>query len=283
MTASTLLSLNFNDQSIVDHTDQWTVDDNSPQVAFERVGDNASYALVSHFTSSAVPVILNANDQSETVPYYTIDFNLYIPLVTSTNAQCSPILFRDATDSWLCLNAAHSDGNYNMYLVRHESNYYSAHIVESDYIIIPGEWTRVRLSVLEEQDHSTTISLYINGALVDSKHRDVSYVNETTICKTAQLISELGYNNILGPNGFAIDNVIVTRGEAPLRPSVVSLAGLQQNNANLLNYVHSKLATVATTGSYDDLTDKPIIPPSVEFASEQEVTDTVLSEMNYLL
>ena len=83
--------------------------------------------------------------------------------------------------------------------------------------------------------------------------------------------------------GCAIDNLIITRGEAPLRPSVVSLAGLQQNNANLLSYVHSKLATVATTGSYDDLTDKPVIPPSVEFASEQEVTDTVLSEMNYLL
>lgn len=283
MTASTLLSLNFNDQSIVDTTGQWTADNNSPQIAFEQVGDNASYALVSRFTTSSNPVILTANDQSETVPYYTIDFDFYIPLGTPSNAQCSPILFRDATDYWLCLNASHTSGNYNMWLARHYGNYYSANFVESDYVITPGEWTRVRLSVLEEQDHSTTISLYINGVLVDSRNRDISYVSETTICKTAQLISKLGYNNTLGPNGFAIDNVIVTRGEAPLRPSVISLAGLQRNNANLLSYVHSKLAAVATSGSYNDLSDKPVIPPGVEFASEQEVTDTVLSEMDYLL
>ena len=247
MTASTLLSLNFNDQSIVDNTGQWTVVDNSPQIAFERVGGSASYALVSRFTSGSNPVILNANDQSETVPYYTIEFDFYIPHGTPKNTQCSPILFRDAAKGRrICLNASHDDGNYKMFLESRDNNYYGGHIVDSDYVIIPGEWTHVGLSVFEEQDHSTAISLYINGALVDSTHRDISDVNETTICKRAQLISQLGYYyyDNLGPNGFAIDNVIVVRGKASFRPEAVSLAGLQNNNAKLLSFIKGKVSTV---------------------------------------
>lgn len=303
MTASTLLSLNFNDQSIVDNTGQWEVlNDGSDVLGFALVGGSANYSLVVDHYDSKSPAVLGIIDTADYANEYTIDFDMYIPL------SASPLMcmlgFKNASAADTTIFIFSTDGEqvsgsiykYNVAFQRH-TNYipsWDSYVYTSDKPVRSGEWTKIRITALKNADTGYyEFEIYVNGVLKGSKTNKypitTTLENQLTIGGpngTAYLLCD---DNPVRPAqepssvGCAIDNLIITRGEAPLRPSVVSLAGLQQNNANLLSYVHSKLATVATTGSYDDLTDKPVIPPGVEFASEQEVTDTVLSEMNYLL
>lgn len=303
MTASTLLSLNFNEQSIVDNTGQWEVlNDGSDVLGFAIVGGSTNYSLVVDHFAYKSPAVLGIIDSTDSANEYTIDFDMYVPLSVSP-LQCM-LGFKNASAADTTIFIFITDGEqvsgsiykYNVAFQRH-TNYipsWDSYVYTSGKPVRSGEWTRVRVSALKNTDTGYyEFAIYINGVLKGSKTNrypiTTTLENQLTIggpngtayllCATNPVMPAECPSDI----GCAIDNLIITRGEAPLRPSVVSLAGLQQNNANLLSYVHSKLATVATTGSYDDLTDKPVIPPSAEFASEAEVTDTVLSEMNYLL
>lgn len=303
MTASTLLSLNFNEQSIVDNTGQWEVTNSgSETLGFALVGGSSNYSLVVEHSVFKSPAVLSIVDTADYANEYTIDFDMYIPLSASTLACVLGFKNAAAADATILIYI--TDGElvsgsiykYNVCFQRQTNNIlgWTTYTQTSDKPVRSGEWARVRIMALKNTDTGYyEFAIYVNGVLKASDTTTYSISttleNQLTIggpSGTAYLLCRQDpVNPAEAPSsvGCAIDNLIITRGEAPLRPSVVSLTGLQQNNANLLSYVHSKLATVATTGSYDDLTDKPVIPPGVEFASEQEVTDTVLSEMNYLL
>ena len=303
MTASTLLSLNFNDQSIVDNTGQWEVTNSgSETLGFALVGGSANYSLVVEQSGYKSPAVLSIVDTADYANEYTIDFDMYVPL--SSVAYSWVLGFKnaaaaDATILIYLTNGELVSGSiykYNVCFQRQTNSIYnwSTYAQTSDKPVRSGEWTKVRIKVLKNTDTGYyEFEIYANGVLKASD--TTTYLISTTLENqltiggpdgTAYLLCDASpVTPAQNPSsvGCAIDNLIITRGEAPLRPSVVSLAGLQQNNANLLSYVHSKLATVATSGSYNDLSDRPVIPPGVEFASEQEVTDTILSEMNYLL
>ncbi len=303
MTASTLLSLNFNDQSIVDNTGQWEVlNDGSDVLGFALVGGSTNYSLVVDHFAYESPTVLGIINPTDYATEYTIDLDMYVPLVSDTRDWRLGFKNAAATDTTIFIyldNGEQVSGSiykYNVCFQRQTNHMYSwsTYARTSDKPVRSGEWTKIRITALKNTDTGYyEFEIYVNGVLKASDTTTypitTTLENQLTIGGpdgTAYLLCD---TNPVTParcpsgTGCAIDNLIITRGEAPLRPSVVSLAGLQQNNANLLSYVHSKLATVATTGSYDDLTDKPVIPPSAEFASEAEVTDTVLSEMDYLL
>lgn len=303
MTASTLLSLNFNDQSIVDNTGQWEVlNDGSDVLKFALVGGSTNYSLVVDHFEYKSPAVLGIINPTDYANEYTIDFDMYVPLSSGAYSWVLGFKNATATDTTILIyleNGEQVSGStykYNVCFQRRTNSIYgwSTYAQTSDKPVRSGEWTKIRIKALKNTDTGYyEFEIYVNGVLKASDTTtypiSTTLENQLTIGGpdgTAYLLCDA--NSVMpaqcpSGTGCALDNLIITRGEAPLRPSAVSLAGLQQNNANLLSYVHSKLATVATTGSYDDLTDKPVIPPGVEFASEQEVTDTVLSEMNYLL
>lgn len=303
MTASTLLSLNFNDQSIVDNTGQWEVlNDGSDVLGFALVGGSANYSLVVDHYDSKSPAVLGIINPTDYATEYTIDLDMYVPLVSGTRNWLLGFKNAAATDATIFIyltNGEQVSGSIYKYNVCFERqiNYiygWSTYAQTSDKPVRSGEWTKIRITALKNADTGYyEFKIYVNGVLKASDTTTypitTTLENQLTIGGTDGTAYLLCADNMVTPaqepsgTGCALDNLIITRGEAPLRPSAVSLAGLQQNNSNLLSYVHSKLATVATTGSYDDLTDKPVIPPGAEFASEAEVTDTVLSEMNYLL
>lgn len=291
MTASTLLSLNFNDQSIVDNTGQWEVlNDGSDVLKFALVGGSTNYSLVVDHFAYKSPAVLGIIDSTDSANEYTIDFDMYIPLSVSP-LQCM-LGFKNASAADTTIFIFITDGEqvsgsiykYNVAFQRH-TNYipsWDSYVYTSGKPVRSGEWTRVRVSALKNTDTGYyEFAIYINGVLKGSKTN--GYPITTTLENQLTIGGPNGTAYLLcndnpvmpaeGPSdvGCALDNLIITRGEAPLRPSVVSLAGLQQNNANLLSYVHSKLATVATTGSYDDLTDKPVIPTGIEFATDAQI------------
>lgn len=291
MTASTLLSLNFNDQSIVDNTGQWEVlNDGSDVLGFALVGGSANYSLVVDHYDYKSPAVLGIIDSTDSANEYTIDFDMYVPLSASPLMCMLGFKNASAADTTIFIyitNGEQVSGSIYKYNVcfERQTNYiysWSTYAKTSDKPVRSGEWTKIRIKALKNTDTGYyEFEIYVNGVLKAS--------DTTTYPITTTLENQL---TIGGPNGTAyllcddnpvtpaqepssvgcaIDNLIITRGEAPLRPSVVSLAGLQQNNANLLSYVHSKLATVATTGSYDDLTDKPVIPTGIEFATDAQI------------
>lgn len=292
MTASTLLSLNFNDQSIVDNTGQWEVlNDGSDAMGFALVGGSANYSLVvEHWGYDKSPAVLGIIDSTDSANEYTIDFDMYIPL--SVSPLTCMLGFKNASAADTTIFIFITDGEqvsgsiykYNVAFQRH-TNYipsWDSYVYTSDKPVRSGEWTRVRVSALKNIDTGYyEFEIYVNGVLKGSKTNrypiTTTLENQLTIGGPNGTAYLLCGNNPVTPAeypssvGCAIDNLIITRGEAPLRSSVVSLAGLQQNNANLLSYVHSKLATVATTGSYDDLTDKPVIPTGIEFATDAQI------------
>lgn len=297
MTASTLLSLNFNDQSIVDNTGQWEVlNDGSDVLKFALVGGSTNYSLVVDHFEYKSPAVLGIIDTADYANEYTIDFDMYVPL-SSTDVYGWALGFKNASAADASIFIFITDGEqvsgsiykYNVAFQRH-TNYApssDSYVYTSDKPVRSGEWTRVRVSALKNTDTGYyEFAIYINGVLKASKTNKypitTTLENQLTIggpngtayllCNTNPVMPAECPSSV----GCAIDNLIITRGEAPLRSSVVSLAGLQQNNANLLSYVHSKLATVATTGSYDDLTDKPEAV-SITFASDAQI-DALTSE-----
>lgn len=296
MTASTLLSLNFNDQSIVDNTGQWEVlNDGSDVLGFALVGGSANYSLVvdhSDYKSPAVLGIINSTDYANE---YTIDLDMYVPLSSVAYSWVLGFKNAAATDATILIyleNGEQVSGStykYNVCFQRRTNNIlnWSTYAQTSDKPVRSGEWTKIRITALKNADTGYyEFKLYVNGVLKASDTTtypiSTTLENQLTIGGpdgTAYLLCDANpvtpAQNPSG-TGCALDNLIITRGEAPLRPSAVSLAGLQQNNANLLNYVHSKLATVATTGSYDDLTDKPEAA-SITFASDAQI-DALTSE-----
>ena len=296
MTASTLLSLNFNDQSIVDNTGQWEVlNDGSDTLGFALVGGSANYSLVVEHWAYKSPAVLGIIDSTDYANEYTIDFDMYVPLSPAATGWVLGFKNVAATDATILIyltNGEQVSGSIYKYDVTFErrTNYVpssSVYVWTSDKPVRSNEWTRVRVSALKNTDTGYyEFAIYINGVLKASATN--TYPITTTLEKRLTIGGPSGTAYLLcdadpvmpaqNPSGAgcALDNLIITRGEAPLRPSVVSLAGLQQNNANLLSYVHSKLATVATTGSYDDLTDKPEAA-SIIFASDAQI-DALTSE-----
>lgn len=291
MTASTLLSLNFNDQSIVDNTGQWEVlNDGSDVLKFALVGGSANYSLVVDHFAYESPAVLGIINPTDYATEYTIDFDMYVPLVSDTRDWVLGFKNAATTDATIIIyleNGEQVSGSIYKYNVcfQRRTNYiynWSTYAITSDKPVRSGEWTKVRIKALKNTDTGYyEFEIYVNGVLKASN--TTTYPITTTLenqltlggpSGTAYLLCEA--NSVMpaecpSSTGCALDNLIITRGEAPLRPSVVSLAGLQQNNANLLSYVHSKLATVATTGSYDDLTDKPVIPTGIEFATDAQI------------
>lgn len=295
MTASTLLSLNFNDQSIVDNTGQWEVlNDGSDVLGFALVGGSANYSLVVDHFAYKSPAVLGIINPTDYATEYTIDFDMYVP---RSFGACGLVLgFKNAsaTDATILIyleNGEQVSGSiykYNVCFQRRTNTYgRSTYTQTSDKPVRSGEWTKIRITALKNTGTGYyEFKIYVNGVLKASD--TTTYPISTTLESlltiggpdgTAYLLCDA--NSVMpaqcpSDTGCALDNLIITRGEAPLRPSGVSLAGLQQNNANLLSYVHSKLATVATTGSYDDLTDKPEAA-SITFASDAQI-DALTSE-----
>ena len=129
-------------------------------------------------------------------------------------------------------------------------------------------------------DSQATINTDINTAL---GNKQATLVSGTNI-KTVNNESLLGSGNITIEGGSNVD--VVTSWEATLSDTKVPSEKLTKNSLDAKADA-SSLATVATTGDYDDLTDKPTIPsastttPSADTSSGSYGSGTNYARSNH--
>lgn len=313
MATSTIFNFNFNNSEIVDSTGQWyNATTGTPTTEFiEHDGNTAllqrAYVAETSYLRDINPVFFQSRDPTFTAHTYTIELQIY-PLRDSGGfgPWDGPVLeFNTESDErgWVTLNSSQRASISNTF-------YWREYGLGPDGAGIPfltvtaadgtyNRWYSIRIERVDDGANTgATIKIYVDGTLV---------VNETLThqqdARRGRIGNSIRYTyrrNSTDPQGagVAIDNFKLTAGIAPSSVVDVSLANLQRNNANLLSFIKGKVPTVndgtltikvngATAGTFTanqaNNSEIDINAGGAEYASEAEVTDTVLSEMNYLL
>ena len=107
---------------------------------------------------------------------------------------------------------------------------------------------------------------YVDSSINSAKNELKAYADE----KDAIVLQEAkDYTDTHGGGGgtVTVDSALSDTSENPVQNRVITLALADKADA-------SGLSTVATTGSYDDLSDKPTIPPAITVDSALSTTST---------
>lgn len=289
MATSTIFNFSFNNSEIVDSTGQWyDATTGTPTTEFiEHDGNTAllqrayTYIGGTSYLRDINPVFFQSRDPTFTAHTYTIELQIY-PLRDSEGygPEGGAVLdFNpDADDErgWVRLNTSQRSSSFNTFYWREYGlgpngsgiPFLTVTAADGTY----NRWYSIRIERVDDGTNTgATIKIYVDGSLVVNE--TLTYQQDARRGRIGNSIRYTYRRSSIDPQGagVAIDNFKLTAGIAPSSVVDVSLANLQRNNANLLNYVHSKLATVATTGSYDDLTDKPVMPTGIEFATDAQI------------
>lgn len=284
MATSTIFNFNFNNSEIVDSTGQWyNATTGTPTTEFiEHDGNTAllqrAYIAETSYLRNINPVFFQSRDPTFTAHTYTIELQIY-PLRDSGGwgPWDGPVLEFNPTErdeeGWVSLVSVQRASESNTFYW-HEYGlgtgipFLTVTTADGTY----NRWYSIRIERVDDGTNTgATIKIYVDGTLVVNE--TLTYQQDARRGRIGDSIRYTYRRSSIDPQGagVAIDNFKLTAGIAPSSVVDVSLANLQRNNANLLNYVHSKLATVATTGSYDDLTDKPVMPTGIEFATDAQI------------
>ena len=314
MATSTIFNFNFNNSEIVDSTGQWyNATTGTPTTEFiEHDGNTAllqrAYIAETSYTRDINPVFFQSRDPTFTAHTYTIELQIY-PLrdAGGFGPEPGPVLDfnpdADDEEGWVRLNSGQRASKSNTF-------YWREYGLGPDGSGIPfltvtaadgtyNRWYSIRIERVDDGTNTgATIKIYVDGTLVVNE-----VLTHAQDARKGRIGSSIRYTyrrSSIDPQGAgaAIDNFKLTAGIAPSSVVDVSLANLQRNNANLLSFIKGKVPTVndgtltikvngATAGTFtaNQATNEEINinAGGAEYASEAEVTDTVLSEMNYLL
>ena len=314
MATSTIFNFNFNNSEIVDSTGQWyNATTGTPTTEFiEHDGNTAllqrayTYIAGTPYLRDINPVFFQSRDPTFAAHTYTIELQIY-PLLDSGGwgPWDGPVLdFNpDADDEegrvvLRSLQQRASESNtfyWREYGLGTGIPFLTVTVADGTY----NRWYSIRIERVDDGTNTgATIKIYVDGTLVANE--TITYPQDARRGRIGNSIRYTYRRNSTDPQGagVAIDNFKLTAGIAPSSVVDVSLANLQRNNANLLSFIKGKVPTVndgtltikvngATAGTFtaNQATNEEINinAGGAEYASEAEVTDTVLSEMNYLL
>jgi len=252
MSNEVILNLSFDNQTVTDLTGNWILD-GTPNATYEQIDGRDGYSLVTG--TLGTPLILVAVDQEAIYNEYTIDFNLYV----------KPSYTDGGWFSFLNLESGMNySGDYKAYVDNGLT--INLEIGGSDREVSidtpTSKW--VHITIISEYDSDTGVStayLYVDSVL-RTYRQDLHHNGSPFAIGKKLVLFNRGGSSFYFPNtpGLATDGLTVRAGiHVPNQKPAISLLNLSRVFNNFCTWLKGQLSTVAFTGSYDDLSNKPTI------------------------
>ena len=255
MSDEVILNLSFDNQTVTDLTGNWTLDA-TPNATYEQIEGRDGYSIVTGSLGRCI--VLNAVDQNAVYNEYTVDFDMFVKSTYTSDYYIYTIIYM-----WSRINPGneYSGRIGNVLDVRLEIGG-SEPAGTTDYSPI-GRWVHVTLTSgpTEVADQYCTTA-YVDGVkLIDRTDILVGGVNPFALSQQIMLLTR-DTDAKLMPNGpgICLNTFKVVAGiHAPDQKPAISLLNLSRVFQNFCTWLKGQLSTVALSGSYNDLSDKPTI------------------------
>jgi len=252
MSNEVILNLSFDNQTVTDLTGNWTLD-GTPNATYEQIEGRDGYSMVTG--TLGTPLTLVAVDQEAIYNEYTIDFNLYVkPSYTDRG--------------WFSFLNLTTGMNYSGDYIACVDNGLTIDLKiggsdrKASIDVPTSRW--VHITIISEYDSDTRVStayLYVDNVL--RTYRQDLHRNGSPFAIGKKLVLfNRGGSSFYFPNtpGLATDGLTVIEGiHVPDQNPAISLFNLSRVFNNFCTWLKRQLSTVAFTGSYNDLSNKPTI------------------------
>ena len=253
MSNEVILNLSFDNQTVTDLTGNWTLN-GTPNATYEQIDGRAGYSIVTGSLGRCI--VLNAVDQNAVYNEYTVDFDMFVK-----STYTSDYYFYDIIYMWSRINPGSSyNSNIGNALNVCLKIGGSERVGTTNYSPI-GRWVHVTLThgPTKVNDQYCTTA-YVDGVkLIDRTDSEGS--NPLALSKQILLLTR-DTDAKLMPNGPGIclnTFKVVTGIHMPDQNPAISLFNLSRVFNNFCTWLKGQLSTVALTGSYNDLSNKPTI------------------------
>ena len=258
MSDEVILNLSFDNQTVTDLTGNWTLD-GTPNATYEQIDGRDGYSIVEGSLGRCI--VLNAVDQNARYDEYTADFDMFVKSTYTSYYYGYYVYYL-----WSRKNpniVGSFNGKIGEVLSISPQIGSSSPAGVTSYSPI-GRWVHVTIT----SGPTGEIGLYHTAVYVDG------------VKLTERTDSGIGYDgNPFGisqriipcardPEAFLMPNgpgvclntyKIVAGIHAPNQEPAISLLNLSRVFNNFCTWLKGQLSTVALTGSYNDLSDKPTI------------------------
>ena len=255
MSDEVILSLSFDNQTVTDLTGNWTLD-GTPNATYEQIEGRDGYSIVTGSLGRCI--VLNAVDQNTVYNEYTVDFDMFVKSTYTSSYYGFKIIYM-----WSLVNPGNEyNGRIGNVLDVRLQIGGSEPAGTTDYSPI-GRWVHVTLtSGLTEVADQYCTTVYVDGVkLIDRTDIRTGGVNPFALSQQIMLLTR-DTDAKLMPNGpgICLNTFKVVAGiHAPDQKPAISLLNLRRVFNNFCTWLKGQLSTVALTGSYNDLSDKPTI------------------------
>ena len=255
MSDEVILSLSFDNQTVTDLTGNWTLD-GTPNATYEQIEGRDGYSIVTGSLGRCI--VLNAVDQNTVYNEYTVDFDMFVKSTYTSSYYGFKIIYM-----WSLVNPGNEyNGRIGNVLDVRLQIGGSEPAGTTDYSPI-GRWVHVTLtSGLTEVADQYCTTVYVDGVkLIDRTDIRTGGVNPFALSQQIMLLTRDTHAKLM-PNGpgICLNTFKVVAGiHAPDQKPAISLLNLRRVFNNFCTWLKGQLSTVALTGSYNDLSDKPTI------------------------
>ena len=255
MSDEVILNLSFNNQTVTDLTGNWTLDA-APNATYEQIEGRDGYSIVTGSLGRCI--VLNAVDQNTVYNEYTVDFDMFVKSTYTSSYYAYKIIYM-----WSRVNpGSEYNGRIGNVLDVRLQIGGSERAGTTDYSPI-GRWVHVTITSgpTEVADQYCT-TVYVDGVkLIDRTDIRAGGVNPFALSQQIMLLTRDPEAKLM-PNGpgICLNTFKVVAGiHMPDQKPAISLLNLSRVFNNFCTWLKGQLSTVALTGSYNDLSDKPTI------------------------
>ena len=256
MSNEVILNLSFDNQTVTDLTGNWTLD-GTPNATYEQIDGRDGYSLVTGSLGRCI--VLNAVDQNTVYNEYTVDFDMFVKSTYTSDYYIYTIIYM-----WSRINpGTEYSGEIGNVLNVCLKIGGSEQVGTTNYSPI-GRWVHVTLtSGPTEVDDQYRTTAYVDGVKLIDRTDDTygSGANLFALSKQILLLTRDTEAKLM-PNGPGIclnTFKVVTGIHMPDQNPAISLFNLSRVFNNFCTWLKRQLSTVAFTGSYNDLSNKPTI------------------------
>ena len=255
MSDEIILNLSFNNQTVTDLTGNWTLDA-TPNATYEQIAGRDGYSIVTGSLGRCI--VLNAVDQNAVYNEYTVDFDMFVKSTYTSSYYAFKIIYL-----WSSVNPGNEyNGRIGNVLDVRLQIGGSELAGTTDYSPI-GRWVHVTITSgpTEVADQYCT-TVYADGVkLIDRTDIRAGGVNPFALSQQILLLTrDTGAKLMPNGPGICLNTFKVVAGiHAPDQKPAISLLNLSRVFNNFCTWLKGQLSTVALTGSYNDLSDKPTI------------------------
>lgn len=222
--------------------------------------DNAGEVTPNNWRNEGGVYSLGPTNGQGTTPYYW-----FTPIreVTDFDLCWEDYQDHEQTSQQFHLEIGDSAGNVVLSMYQQYGNYYIGPV----NIRPPAyqTWHKILIEVRKASASSSTVTVYIDGKKVAT--------GTSNILLTSAKIALLGHV----PNVYRWQNAgqrlrYVTIYDRSYTSKGINLDGMITIITGLISKLITKLSTVAFTGSYNDLSNKPIIPDASKYYTKEEIS-----------